>query len=73
MKLLERDFGIGRKETLQLLERAEEIRPPVVRKNSAGPLASLVADAALLPALFFIGPDGFDRRSEFGESQRGVA
>jgi uncharacterized tellurite resistance protein B-like protein len=28
---LERGFGIGRAETLRLLERAEEIRPPAVR------------------------------------------
>jgi len=28
---LERGFGIGRAETLELLGRAEEIRPPVVR------------------------------------------
>lgn len=28
---LERNFGIGRKETQELLARAEEIRPPVVK------------------------------------------
>jgi len=27
---LERGFGLGRRETLELLERADEIRPPVV-------------------------------------------
>lgn len=31
VRALERSFGIGRAETLRLLERAEEIRPPVVR------------------------------------------
>jgi uncharacterized tellurite resistance protein B-like protein len=31
VKGLERDFGIGRRETLALLGRAEEIRPPVVQ------------------------------------------
>jgi len=30
VRALERDFGLGRKEVAELLERAEEIRPPVV-------------------------------------------
>jgi uncharacterized tellurite resistance protein B-like protein len=30
LKGLERSFGIGRSETLRILERAEEIRPPIV-------------------------------------------
>jgi uncharacterized tellurite resistance protein B-like protein len=31
VKGLEREFGLGKKETLELLERANEIRPPVVK------------------------------------------
>lgn len=31
IRALERGFGIGRAETLQLMGRAEEIRPPVVK------------------------------------------
>jgi uncharacterized tellurite resistance protein B-like protein len=31
VKALEREFGLGRKETLELLGRAAEIRPPVVK------------------------------------------
>jgi len=31
VKGLERDFGLGRKETQELLGRADEIRPPVVK------------------------------------------
>jgi uncharacterized tellurite resistance protein B-like protein len=30
VKALERDFGLGRREVAELLERADEIRPPVV-------------------------------------------
>lgn len=30
VRALEREFGLGRKEVAELLERAEEIRPPVV-------------------------------------------
>ena len=30
LKGLERDFGLGKRETLELLGRADEIRPPVV-------------------------------------------
>jgi len=30
LKALERDFGLGKQETLELLGRADEIRPPVV-------------------------------------------
>ena len=30
VKALEREFGLGRKEVAELLERAEEIRPPIV-------------------------------------------
>jgi uncharacterized tellurite resistance protein B-like protein len=30
LRALERGFGLGKKETLSLLDRAEEIRPPIV-------------------------------------------
>ncbi|HVP29827.1 MAG TPA: TerB family tellurite resistance protein [Myxococcota bacterium] len=31
VKGLERDFGLGRREVLELLDRANEIRPPIVK------------------------------------------